>query len=473
MKVASYHSELAIGQCLINRIYCFIFILLLTTTQTFALRHHLSISHDDRRIFKIETFGFNEGGVMNLQVSGLKIESPKSSADSGTVKLGFIMRKAQSESSAQQDLESIIETKACIIDRLAESDVFLDLSDVKTWANSQLTHEFSATEVGLYSLVFAQCQSDSGQHRVSFTADAEFTNIGPNFLSAGDIPLPSVYLIFSLLFSASLVIWIWVLVMAKHQNAIVHNIHYMMLALLVLKCLTLLFESIRYHYIAATGASELWSVVYYIFAFMKGIMLFTVILLIGSGWSLMKPYLNDREKQIIIVVLTLQVIDNIAMVILEETSPGTLVWLTWRDVLHLVDIMCCCAILFPIVWSINHLKLAAEADGKASSNLKKLTIFREFYVMVVAYIYVTRIAVYLLSASIPFNQLYLADIFNELTTLLFYMVTGYKFRPAPDNPYLPIRSEDDMLMNNQEYGLDGETDIEVVSVANQGVKTSK
>jgi G protein-coupled receptor 107 len=80
--------------------------------------------------------------------------------------------------------------------------------------------------------------------------------------------------------------------------------------------------------------------VYYIFAFVKGVMRFVVILLIGTGWSLLKPYLNDREKKIILMVLVLQVLDNVAMVVLEEmsnTSPGSADWLTWRDIFHLVS----------------------------------------------------------------------------------------------------------------------------------------
>ena len=36
-------------------------------------------------------------------------------------------------------------------------------------------------------------------------------------------------------------------------------------------------------------------------------MRFVVVLLIGSGWSLLKPYLNDKEKRIVLVVLALQV----------------------------------------------------------------------------------------------------------------------------------------------------------------------
>ena len=33
----------------------------------------------------------------------------------------------------------------------------------------------------------------------------------------------------------------------------------------------------------------------------------------------------------------------------------------WRDILHLVDIVCCCLVLFPIVWSIKQMREAAGA----------------------------------------------------------------------------------------------------------------
>ncbi len=40
-----------------------------------------------------------------------------------------------------------------------------------------------------------------------------------------------------------------------------------------------------------------------------------------------------------------QVVVNTAMarVVVEETPPGTMGWLTWRDVLHLFNVLCCCA----------------------------------------------------------------------------------------------------------------------------------
>lgn len=353
---------------MIKSLFFFFILFLSHVAQIKSLIHHLQIRDDDRNIFKIETFGFFDGGVIELKVSNFNIKNIKNKekysrklealsqdelARQSPYKAGFILRKSPSESAAQQDLEAIIEKGTCLIDNLEPSDVFLDLSNKADWKSSALIRKISNSGTGLYSLIYARC-SPTGPHLSSFDLEAKFYNPGPNYLSAGDSALPTIYLVFFVLFSAALVAWSWTLISASNRS--VHNIHYMMLALLVTKCLSLLFESIRYHYIKLFGFSETWSVVYYIFAVLKGFMLFTVILLIGSGWSLMKSYLHDNEKKIIFLVLILQVVDNIAMVVIEETAPGSQGWLAWRDILHLIDIICCCAILLPIVWSIRHLK---------------------------------------------------------------------------------------------------------------------
>ena len=90
-------------------------------------------------------------------------------------------------------------------------------------------------------------------------------------------------------------------------------------------------------------------------------------------------------------------------------------------------------------------------DGKAQNSLHKLQLFRQFYVMVVVYVYFTRIVVFLLAATIPFYLLWLGPLSTEVATFIFYVVTGYKFRPALDNPYLPLRSEG---LEGDEYGLE-------------------
>ena len=89
--------------------------------------------------------------------------------------------------------------------------------------------------------------------------------------------------------------------------------------------------------------------------------------------------------------------------------------------------------------------------------MEKLQLFRSFYVMVVAYIYFTRIVVFLLAATIPFYVLWVGEMFTELATLLFFVVTGFKFRPSVNNPYLPVRSEE---AEGGEFGLrDDEDDL--------------
>ncbi len=174
----------------------------------------------------------------------------------------------------------------------------------------------------------------------------------------------------------------------------------------------------------------------------QGMMMFSVIVLIGTGWSYLKPFLTERDKQMMLIILVVQFMFNIAALVLEETSPGAAGWLTWRDILHLLDMICCCIILLPIMWSIRHLREAAEVDGKAARNMVRLKRFRTFYLLVVSYVYFTRIVVFLLNATLPFELTWLGTVISELGTLAFYAVTGWLFRPQAQNPYLALDTDE-------------------------------
>lgn len=44
-----------------------------------------------------------------------------------------------------------------------------------------------------------------------------------------------------------------------------------------------------------------------------------------------------------------------------------------------------------------------------------------------------------LHSAVVFNL----QLLDEMATLVFFVLTGYKFRPASDNPYLQLSQEDD------------------------------
>ena len=62
--------------------------------------------------------------------------------------------------------------------------------------------------------------------------------------------------------------------------------------------------------------------------------------------------------------------------------------------------------------------------------------------MVVCYIYFTRIIVYLLKITVPFQYGWLDEMFKEMATFVFFVMTGYKFRPASSNPYFSVPLDD-------------------------------
>ena len=286
----------------------------------------------------------------------------------------------------------------------------------------------------------------------------------------------------------------WISNIRKIQNdktpgkPTIYAIHHLMSVLIVIKTVTILLESIRYHYLRVLGHADIWSFAYYTFAFLKGTFLFVVILLIGSGWSIVKPFLNGSEKKVILAVLILQVINNIALTVLSHETEGESSFEGWTAILHLVDIICCCAVLVPIVWQVNQLEKSVTVDdpdhpdynGDAQENadastsrkaeddnmadmsekgriLSKLKLFRSFYMLVVAYIYSTRILVYLFATMLSYKHLWIRYFVVEVVTLSFYVVTGFYFRPTVDGPYQGVKNEDggddDNFVNERELEM--------------------
>ena len=260
----------------------------------------------------------------------------------------FLLRPYTSANAFASEYEMALSTGECMAtsSQASAKDIILDTSDPEKWDQVKtITHNFTKSDAGLYFLTWQRCEPAGDQHPATFSFTHHMYNSDKNgktdYLSTGDAPLPTLFLLFGFAYLALSGIWYKVIRTAKaeegggtgisprglvvgNQSAPkVHHIHYLMLLLIILKTLAIFAESAKYHYIRWTGSGEAWSIIYYFFEFIKGMMLFLVILLIGSGWSFVKPFLNEREKKIVLFVLVLQVLDNIAIAVVSSDEPGT------------------------------------------------------------------------------------------------------------------------------------------------------
>ncbi|XP_059619331.1 protein GPR107 [Phlebotomus argentipes] len=313
---------------------------------------------------------------------------------------------------------------------------------VKYYSMNFVLYVATKEDEGLYNLYFHSCPNYiyPPKYSLNFNVDIEENNSG-NYLSAGEMPLPALYFMMAVLFFLSGLFWVFILQKSKHP---VFKIHYLMAVLVFLKSLSLFFHAINYHFIEIKGEHvAAWAILFYITHLLKGAVLFITIVLIGTGWTFIKHILADKDKKLFMIVIPLQVLANVAAIIIEESEVGDREHTTWGDIFILVDLICCGAILFPVVWSIRHLQEASATDGKAATNLRKLKLFRQFYIMIVCYIYFTRIIVYLLKITVAFQYAWMDEMFREMANYTFFVLTAYKFRPASQHPYFTVSNSDD------------------------------
>ncbi|KAH6790666.1 Lung seven transmembrane receptor family protein [Perilla frutescens var. frutescens] len=413
--------------------------LLATATLAAAEIRFTETRSDDRPLILLDEFGFTHRGQLELNVTQLSLSG--SSPDPPELsKVGFFLCTLDAWSHVLQEIED--SQINCVLRSDAIKKVFtFDRLPTPTAAAFNFSYEDSSADQ--YTLIFANCIP---QLKVSMNVRSAMYNLEGgksnrrDYLSAGKTVLPRVYFLLSVIYFAMAAVWINVL---YKKRLTVFGIHFFMLAVVLLKALNLLCEAEDKSYIKRTGSAHGWDVLFYIFSFLKGITLFSLIVLIGTGWSFLKPYLQDKEKKVLMIVIPLQVVANIAQVVIDETGPVAQDLIAWKQVFLLVDVICCCAVLFPIVWSIKNLREAAKTDGKAAVNLMKLTLFRQYYIVVICYIYFTRVVVYALETITSYKYFWTSVVAGELATLAFYVFTGFKFRPEVHNPYFVIDDEEE------------------------------
>ncbi|KAJ3434019.1 hypothetical protein M0812_20078 [Anaeramoeba flamelloides] len=394
----------------------------------------LSVENDQRMGYFIDHFGYKKGGIATLEVSNFKFDfSYVSKTDK--VEMGLTFLPIENVPSSYGNEEPI---PCTYLQETQDPTQYLVKKSQKEWETG-FTEKITIQEDGLYGLYFRNCEADL--NTVSYDLKMTMHNF-ENYLSIGETELPSIYMLFSFCYVTLVIIW-GAFLRYKKKTAKITKLHYLFTVLLITKMFAMISKAVEFYFLAKTGAPKGWNVPYYFFAICKGILLIVVILVLGTGYSSIKSSLSDREKKIFMFVIPLQIMTNVALIIVEETSPGTQSYFTWWDLLKFFDIICVCSILFPIIWSINHLKNTASVDGKQAKNLQKLTLFKQFYLITVFYIYFTRIIVVLFSNALSYKYLWVSKFADEISTLIFFTFVGYKFRPYPENVYVRIYEDDE------------------------------
>ncbi|KAI5072847.1 hypothetical protein GOP47_0012953 [Adiantum capillus-veneris] len=398
--------------------------------------HHQSIKDDNRMVIVLEQFGSTSRGHLDLELSNVEWSNAGDNAPLSLNSMGFFTVTEDDWLQVIREYEQ--KSIKCILESRAVQLLFT-FAKFSGTGPYHYNHTYPFPRANRYLVMFNNCLG----LRVSMSVRASMYNMEghtKDYLSEGQTQLPLLFFCFFWVYVALAGIWTYVCI---KQKITAHRIHILMGILVALKAFYMFSEAEDKFYVKKTGTPHGWDVAFYAFSFLKGVMLFVVIVLIGTGWSFLKPYLQGKEKKVLMVVIPLQVLANIATIVIGESGLSDRNWLTWYQLLLLIDVICCCAVLFPIVWSIKHLREAAHTDGKAARNLAKLTLFRQYYIVVVSYIYFTRIVVSVLQTVTSYHYMWVSELARELATLSFYVFTGYKFRPIPHNPYFVLDEEEE------------------------------
>uniref|UniRef100_A0A0D9VID8 Intimal thickness related receptor IRP domain-containing protein n=1 Tax=Leersia perrieri TaxID=77586 RepID=A0A0D9VID8_9ORYZ len=439
-------------------------LLLLVRASNAEIRTTIIVS-DSRPLILFEQFGFERGGKATLSIRrsawNIRPGSKRTSVDPSL--MGFVLisgnqfPRINNESAYAAadpgDNDNGSDADGYCVLTSEHALPVVRLSDVPPGG---VTTTVTIDDPDEYAVLFSNCQDG-----VEATVDVrtEMYNVrggvsdGPrDYLPVGLRPLPTIYTAVSAVYFAFLAAWACACV--RHR-ATAERIHAVMGALLLFKALKMACAAEDSWYVQRTGTPHGWDVAFYVFGFLKGVLLFTVIVLIGTGWSFLKPYLQEREKNVLMIVIPLQVIENLLLVVIGETGPTGQDWIVWNQVFLLVDVICCCAVFFPIIWSIRSMREASKTDGKAALNLQKLTLFKRFYLVVVGYLYFTRIIASAFLALLSYKYQWGVNVAIEAASFAFYLFVFYNFKPVGKNPYLYIGDTEEDEAAEREMDDDG------------------
>ncbi|KAJ1985082.1 hypothetical protein H4R34_000259 [Dimargaris verticillata] len=428
---------------------------LLAFGTTVHARAELHVVNDQRRLIRLMQFGFLPQAHVTLQLKGIRYAADQQAADSAispTHPLAVLISRASTPAQATIYLKQQKATSCPLNDPSVEDLVksgrvqvfLLDTPDDPSLAvpsSWNYTHTVTTETQGFWTVLVVNCQPT---RRLNFQFHSDALNPSENHLSAGDIPLPRLYLAAGLAYLGLCGLWAWLLQQFKQSykrvqpndlasSAPIAWHHQLLLGFLMLVAVHKLLQSYKFTHVAQGMGNDVWVIGFYVFAFLKGLLGILIVALIASGWLFVRLFLTSTDKKVIMCVVPLQVLANIAHIVQSESAIGSVERSTWMSIVPFVDFGAFLVILWTIIQTRRHLQRASEVDDKAADNLRKYKVWGSFYIYTLIYLYGTRIVAQYLNISLPYHYIrWVSELIIEVTSIGFYMIIGYIFRPLGD-----------------------------------------
>jgi len=249
------------------------------------------IVSDSRSVILFEEFGFRRGGRASVSATGVTWKVPEGSqlqaVDPTLMGFFLISNSLFYKINNESDYAEATGGAFCPLTSKYVQRLFL-FKEVAPDGTGRGSLTVDADDQ--YTVLFSSCQEGV---EVTMEVRTEMYNLrrsgAREYLPVGLLPLPGIFAAASVVHFAFLAAWAFVC--AKHRRT-AERIHAVMGALLLFKALKLACAAEDQWFVERTGTAHGWDVAFYVFGFFKGILLFTVIVLIGTGWSFLKPYLQ-------------------------------------------------------------------------------------------------------------------------------------------------------------------------------------
>ncbi len=182
----------------------------------------VKLNHDDRGLILVaEPFGFNENGVIEIEIGESTVYLPETKTSVDKSEIGFVL----ATDAIDVDFTASASDVDCMLHSSDVSKLFT-LQEVEENrapdGNFYYKNSIAEGNGGIYSLYFANCvyESDVTMKVVTSLYNA-LPNGGRDYLSAGKKLMPSVYLVM-FIFSLCM-LGMWSTVLAKRKNHVVSS----------------------------------------------------------------------------------------------------------------------------------------------------------------------------------------------------------------------------------------------------------